>query len=278
MFDPLKNDLKDAIRYPFLDWKIILITGGLLFAITILNKSDMSKIGLAISLLKSLDFSNLNQNRIIPIITSILVFVEIGYGSRIVFKGLLGENKPPQYNKLKKLVWEGFKKYCIILIYGIVGFKKYCIILIYGIVMTFLFNYAQSYFLADNIPLSIIFFILFIFVYLTLIGAILNRYENNGKFFKAFDYNEIFGLLKDYGAKYVLIIFICAVIAQTFTVTCFVDITPNTLSLLEIGISILTFFLAPITAISTKRLVSLNLRRVYDEKDGKLKSDKKDYF
>ena len=72
MFDPLKNDLKDAIRYPFLDWKIILITGGLLFAITLLNKSDMSKIGLAISILKSLDFSNLNHNRIIPTITSIL--------------------------------------------------------------------------------------------------------------------------------------------------------------------------------------------------------------
>ena len=67
----------------------------------------MSKIDLAISVLKSLDFSNLNQNRIIPIITSILVFVEIGYGTRIVFKGLLGENKPPQYNKLKKLIWEG---------------------------------------------------------------------------------------------------------------------------------------------------------------------------
>ena len=264
MLDPLKNDLKDAIKYPFLDWKIIIITGSILFAISLLNKSDMSKIDLAISVLKSLDFSNLNQNRIIPIITSILVFVEIGYGSRIVYKGLLGENKPPKYNKLKKLVWEGF--------------KKYCIILIYGIVMTFLFNYAKSYFLADNIPLAVILFLLFLFVYLTLIGSILNRYENNGKFFKAFDYNEIFRLLKDYGAKYVLIIFICAVIAQTFTVTCFVDINPNTLSLLEIGISILTFFLAPITAISTKRLVSLNLRRVYDEKDRKLKSDKKDYF
>lgn len=71
MLDPLKNDLKDAIRYPFLDWKIILITGSILFLITILNKSDMSKIDLAISVLKSLDFSNLNQNRIIPIITSI---------------------------------------------------------------------------------------------------------------------------------------------------------------------------------------------------------------
>ena len=111
MLDPLKNDLKDAIRYPFLDWKIILITGSILFLITILNKSDMSKIDLAISVLKSLDFSNFNQNRIIPIITSVLVFVEIGCGSRIVFKGLLGENKPPQYNKLKKLIWEGFKKF-----------------------------------------------------------------------------------------------------------------------------------------------------------------------
>lgn len=50
--------------------------------------------------------------------------------------------------------------------------------------MTFLFNFAQSHFLADNIPLAIIFFILFIIVYLTLISAILNRYENNGKFLK----------------------------------------------------------------------------------------------
>lgn len=49
--------------------------------------------------------------------------------------------------------------------------------------MTFLFNFAQSHFLAGNIPLAIIFFILFIIVYLTL-GAILNRYENNGKFLK----------------------------------------------------------------------------------------------
>ena len=144
--------------------------------------------------------------------------------------------------------------------------------------MTFLFNFAQSHFLAGNIPLAIIFFILFIIVYLTLISAILNRYENNGKFLKAFDYNEIFGLLKDYGAKYVLTIFICAVIAQTVTVTCFVDINPNTSNVLEIGISIQTFFLAPITAISTKRLVSLNLRRVNDEKDRKIKSALKDYF
>ena len=264
MLDPLKNDLKDAIRYPFLDWKIILITGGLLFAITILNKSDMSKIDLAISLLKSLDFTHFNQNRIIPLITSILVFVEIGYGSRIVYKGLLGENKPPQYNKIKKLVLEGF--------------KKFCIIIIYGSIMTYLFNTAKSYFLANNIPLAIVYFILIHFVYLCLIGALLNRYENRGKFIKAFYYNEIFSLLRDIGVKPAFTIFICALIAQTFAVTCFVDINPNTLSLLEIGVSILTFFLAPITAISTKRLVSLNLRRVYDEKDRKLKSDKKDYF
>ena len=264
MFDMLKNDLKDAIRYPFLDWKILLSIGTLMFAITITNKANLSKIGLAISILESFLPSYFNSDTIILIISVILLFLEMGYGSKIIYKGLLGENKPPKLNKIKKLVWEGF--------------KKYCIIVIYGIVMTCLLKYAKSFFFAGNIPLAIVFLILFNFVYLVLVGALLNRYENKGKFTKAFCYNEIFGLMRDIGAKDVLTIFICAVIAQVFVVSGFVDITPDTLSLFEIGVSILTFFLAPISLLSTKRLISLNLRRVYAEKERKLKSEGKEYL
>ena len=261
MLDILKNDLEDAIRYPFLDWKTLIIIGTLMFAITISNKADLSKIGLAISILESFRPYYFNQNAIILIISVILLFLEMGYGSRIVYNGLLGENKPPKLNKIKKLAWEGF--------------KKYCIIVIYGIVMTYLFKYAKSYFFEDNIPLAIVFFILFIFVYLVLIVALVNRYENNGKFIKAFYFNEIFGLMKDIGAKNVSTIFICAVIAQIFVVSGFVDISPNGLTLFEIRFSILTFFLAPISLLSTKRLISLNLRRVYAEKDKKIKESEK---
>ena len=264
MFGMLKKDLKDAIRYPFLDWKTLLIIGTLMFAITITNKANLSKIGLAISILEGLIPHYFNSNRIILIFSVILLFLEMGYGSKIVYKGLLGEDNPPQLKKIKKLVWEGF--------------KKYCIVVIYGIPMTLLLKHAKSYFFEGNIPLAIVFFILFNFVYLVLVGALLNRYESKGKFTKAFCYKEIFGLMKDIGPKDVSTIFICAVIGQIFVVSGFVDIAQDGLTLFEIGISILTFFLAPISLISTKRLISLNLRRVYAKKDRKLKSDGKEYL
>ena len=104
MLHRFKNDLKDAIRYPFLDWKKLLMIGTIIFAISILNKANLSKVALAISILKSLIPGYFNPNAIILILSAILLFLEMGYGSKIVYKGLLGENKPPQLNKIKKLV------------------------------------------------------------------------------------------------------------------------------------------------------------------------------
>ena len=94
--------------------------------------------------------------------------------------------------------------------------------------------------------------------------------ENRGRLVKAFKYTEIYDLLKDIGAIDTFTILISLVIAQIFAISCFVDINPNTLSLLEVIYSILTFILAPIALISTKRLISLNLRRVYAKKDRKI--------
>ena len=261
MLETLKKDLKDAIIYPFLDWKTILLIGILMFAINISNKANLNKVSLAIKILENIIPSYFEPNAIVLIFSVILLFLEMGYGSKIVYKGLMGENKPPKLKKIKKLVWEGF--------------KKYCIMVIYGIVMGYLLTNVRSYSSEGNNPMAIVFFLLFYFVYLVLIGALINRYENNGKFIKAFYYKEIFTLMRDIGAKNVLTIFICAFIAQTFVVSGFVDITKNGLTLLEIVISILMFFLSPISLISTKRLVSLNLRRVYAEKDKKIKESEK---
>ena len=181
----------------------------------------------------------------------------MGYGFRIIYRGLIGENKPPKFNEILKLIWNGA--------------KNYCVYILYAIIMSFLFKYTQSLFTTNNYPLAIIAFILFIFVYILLIGSLLNMCENRGRFMKAFKYNEIYDLLKDIGAIDTFTILISLVIAQTFAISCFVDIHPNTLTLLEVIYSILTFFLAPIALISTKRLISLNLRRVYAKKDRKLK-------
>ena len=136
--------------------------------------------------------------------------------------------------------------------------------------MSFLYKHCESSFVANNYPLAIICFILFIFVYILLIGSLLNMCENRGRFVKAFKYNEIYDLLKDIGVIDTFTILISLVIAQAFAIGCFVDIHPDTLTLFEVIYSILTFFLAPIALISTKRLISLNLRRAYGKKDRKI--------
>ena len=242
MINEVKTNLKDAIRYPFLDLKIILIIGAILFSISILNK---------------LSFNDCAEKSIILIISSFLLLLEMGYGFRIIYRGLIGENKPPKFNEILKLIWNGS--------------KNYCVYILYAIIMSFLFKHSQSLFSANNYSLAIIVFILFIFVYILLIGSLLNMCENRGRFVKAFKYNEVYDLLKDIGAIDTFTILISLVIAQTFAISCVVDIHPNTLTLLEVIYSILTFFLAPIALISTKRLISLNLRRVYAKKDRRLK-------
>ena len=242
MLNKTKNNLIDTLEYPFLDLKIILIIGVILFSISILNK---------------LNFNDCVEKSIILIISSFLLLLEMGYGFRIIYRGLIGENKPPKFDKILNLIWNGF--------------KNYCVYILYAIIMSFLFKHAQSLFSANNYPLAIIVFILFIFVYMLLIGSLLNMCENRGRFVKAFKYNEVYDLLKDIGAIDTFTILISLVIAQTFAISCFVDIHPNTLTLLEVIYSILTFFLAPIALISTKRLISLNLRRVYAKKDRRLK-------
>ena len=241
MLKKTKNNLIDALRYPFLDLKIVLIMGTILFAISILNK---------------LNFSDCVEKTIILTVSSVLLLLEMGYGFRIIYKGLIGENKPPKFNEILKLIWNGF--------------KNYSVYVLYAIIMSFLFKHAQSSFFANNYPLAIACFILFIFVYILLIGSLLNMCENRGRFVKAFKYNEIYDLLKDIGAIDTFTILISLVIAQIFAISCFVDIHPNTLSLLEVIYSILTFILAPIALISTKRLISLNLRRVYAKKDRRI--------
>lgn len=242
MLNKTKNNLMDAIKYPFLDLKIIFIIGAILFAISILNK---------------LNFSDCVEKSILLAISSLLLLLEMGYGFRIIYRGLIGENEPPKFDKILNLIWNGF--------------KNYFVYIIYAIIMSFLFKHAQSLFFENNYLLTMIVFILFIFVYILLIGSLLNMCENRGRFMKAFKYNEIYDLLKDIGAIDTFTILISLVIAQTFAISCFVDIHPNTLTLLEVIYSILTFFLAPIALISTKRLISLNLRRVYAKKDRKLK-------
>ena len=110
MLNKTKNNLIDALKYPFLDLKIILIIGTILFAISILNK---------------LSFSNSIEKSIVLAISSLLLLLEMGYGFRIIYRGIIGENKPPKFDKILNLIWNGFKNYFV---YVIFFFYDYCFI------------------------------------------------------------------------------------------------------------------------------------------------------
>lgn len=244
MITEIRTHLKDALKYPFLDMEIVISIGSIILVISILNKLSFG------------EFANI----IMLLISHILLFLEMGYGSDIANKGLLGEDKPPKIDNPLGLTLEGL--------------EKYLIVAIFAAVMTIIFKYGTDCYHANNMPLTIICGALIIFIYVTLIGGLLNRYENGGKFIKAFHFKEIYRLLKEIGPVDILTIIICAIIAQSFAIQCFIDIHPNTFSLLEIGLTILTFFLAPIALISTKRFISLNLRRVYSRNQREIKKSK----
>lgn len=95
-------------------------------------------------------------------------------------------------------------------------------------------------------------------IWLILIGGLINRYLNNGSFFKAFNLIEIVRLLSNLLGRNFFRLIVAVIIAQLFAISVFVDFHEG-FTLFELGYSIMTFFLAPFLFIATKRLVGLQV-------------------
>lgn len=225
----IKEYLKDALKYPFSDWRIILLIGTLMFVI---------------SLLRKLSIHGKYLETTIFIICSILMFLEVGYGSKIAATSIRGDAKPPKFNKIPKLIWEGF--------------KKVTIITIYGVPLHYLFYQAKTYTYIAS-PICLIFYVLFIFVYIILILGLINRYTYRGSFIKAFDFREFTELFKKIKNKNLVFILICAMIAQIFAIQTLIDMYDGFYPI-ELYYVIISFFLAPFMLITTKRFIALNVR------------------
>lgn len=226
--------ISNSIKFPFKDLEMVILIAILLFVIDFLNE---------------LTINDFTQNAIISMISHCLLFIELGYGSKIVYTSLKGLDNPPKLNKVHKIFFEGF--------------KKSCIYFIYGAVLTFAFSRCK-YYLNINMGLSIAYAILFLFVYITLIGGLLNRYKYRGKFTKAFNFRESYKLLFNIGPRNVLAILICALFAQVFVGNAFINSIDET-SLIGACIFIILLIISPFALFSTKRLISLILRDIYGD-------------
>lgn len=96
--------VKDSLRYPFTDWKKILILG---FIIVVSGITSYLKLGVTNNIL--IVFSI-----VIVLITGFLVD---GYTFRIIKSSLGGSDKLPEFNKWQLMLTDGFKVFIVFMTY-----------------------------------------------------------------------------------------------------------------------------------------------------------------
>lgn len=222
------NQVEDAVRYALSDRKGIVVVSFLMAFTSFINKNG-------------------TVNPILKLVTISLLIV-MGYGSYVSWHTLKGSDEHPKLeNNMRRITWEGFKKSVIMFIYS--GF------------LVVLFIQAKQNFANGNLIIAVVFIVLFISVYLLLIGGLLNRYLHRGKFIEAFRLREIIKLLSLFDMESFIRVMVAVIISQTFTVYVIIGFSDG-FSMIELVFSIASFFLAPFLYIANKRLVGLNIRRL----------------
>lgn len=225
------DNIVDALKYALSDKKGIIVISALLGITSIVNKDGF-------------------LNSFLRLFTLTLLIV-MGYGSYVLWYTLKGSDKHPKINNLKKLTWEGFKK-------SVITF-------IYSIGLTFFFHQVKVN-LNGNIIIALIFIILFVLTYLCLITGLLNRYLHKGQFLKAFNLLEIINLMSLFDIRSFIRVITAVIISQAFAISVVIGFT-NGFSLIELLMSLSTFFLSPFLYIATKRFVGLNVRELLKNTD-----------
>ena len=222
--------LRDIIKYTFGDYKNVLMIATLMLAISFF-----------------VNVSEIRSDIISPIsviIVYILIFIEVGYGAEIIKTSYDGQNTTPKLIPTKELLKEGVKRTVIYVFYGLI-----CILL----------YRLEQYFPFYSIESSVCDILIIVVTILMCLG-IINRFLHNGKFSKAFNLKEMLMLYKKFKIKELVYVIISMLIGQAFVVSCLVDINPG-FRIIDAILMVLTFFLAPLSLISTKRLIGLTFKR-----------------
>lgn len=230
MMNLFYTQIKDAVSYALGDRNAIILVGLMAVVASIVRKDE-----------------NLPE---IFSIFNLTIFFIIGYGSYISWYTLKGEDKHPNLKSYKRIFWEGI--------------RKSAIIAVYSIGLTFFKHHAGNYFAEGNYLLAAVLAALFAANYILMIGGLFNRYLNYGKFLKAFDFPEIWRLLKIFDIWSFIRVLIAVVIAQGVIVLIIIGFGKE-FRLLEIIFSIAAVFLVPFLFFTTKRLVGLSVYNLLEK-------------
>lgn len=209
--------VKDAVKYPFSDWKKILIFG------IIILFGDMSFI------IRSQNYISITNGIIffLGIISFLIILLVKGYSFRIVTSSLKGLVELPKFNLWSEMFKDGINLFIVPFVYGI---PAILVILIFAAV-SFISNpllvvnivsgiviwaFVGGSGISSIISLSYICFfivILYIFIILPIIAiAIAHMANNDGKLVTAFRFHEIIDKISSIGWSNLIIWYIVTLI------------------------------------------------------------------
>ena len=229
------NLFKNSIKYALSDWVAILIFGVILL---ILSNFEYYVL---------VNYRYLFSKRLIVaiILVIFLSVLESGYSFKILEDSIHGSKKLPLFSHYKEMLHHGIKDSIVALFYlGIIAF-----IIILAIFLDTILPH-------EIFIISILAILFGGYIFLYMLGALLNLAYNEGKFKSAFDFKTIKQMLKEIGFFRILVIYIFGLIAEYLILA----------SILHLGIfaenSILSFLvnllLTPFVVIFTERLFALS--------------------
>ncbi|AEG17323.1 DUF4013 domain-containing protein [Methanobacterium paludis] len=229
----IKGIVKDSLRYPFSDWKKILLLGIIVLVSNLFSFST------------SLRTLTLNLV-IIGLIIGILIF---GYEFRIIKSSLDGVNEPPEFNAWIEMFVDGIKVSIVSFVYAIPAIL---------IILVFIVSISSS-----NISLNIGFVALIAILYAIivipiLLMAIANMANNDSKLGSAFRFHELINKISTKGWKNLIIWYIVTGIIYLIIFSIGVVVT-NIFSLINsiVGIVLVSLILNPYIYMYLSRSVAL---------------------
>ena len=189
----LKTILKDAMVYAVSDWRNFLIL-GLILVLTD-HVTDLNLVYTINSISDILIIAS-----IVGVIT-ILSFIEIGYGFRIVEETVEGSTSPPGFHHPLNLFVHGIKESLILIVYFILPL----ILLIVGIFEFATFtNLDLGLFMEYALIIGLVIF--FICFNIMMQGAILTMAHHDGSIRWGFNMPQVFAKIRKVGLKNMLLV------------------------------------------------------------------------
>lgn len=201
----IQNMFEEAIKYPFNDFKKVIILGAVFFVFAIL-------FGLASFLFMFEDLWIIATSIFLFSILIYLIFSFglLGYEYRIINFSLNKADVLPEFNDFSSMFVDGLKYFLATFIYSLVAG-------LIQLVFTFIYSFIvlsvgfEDFALILGVFLGIGIFIVYALMVIFLFIGIPNMIKHNGSISKALDVSEIWGLISKIGVgRYLLLLILVA--------------------------------------------------------------------